>query len=195
VSRLAPGPRAPATGSSKGKWLSEETYSNLCALCERPEVCDYPDAYSGYDGALRCLTHNGGDVAWTKATYVRQYFGLDAQGSNEATATPATPGKADPGNYRYLCPDGTKVTIDEKTKPCTWAARPWQGYMTNGGVADIDAVQKVAHPHPLVRSIPTLLLRVPPPPSRPQPLAPTPHNWQLELNRLYFNDATTSPRS
>ncbi|XP_011497419.1 PREDICTED: transferrin [Ceratosolen solmsi marchali] len=120
----------------------KETYGNLCALCEKPDICDYPDAYSGYEGALRCLTQNGGDVAWTKAIYVRQFFGLDTQGSNEATATTATTIKADPRNYRYLCPDGTKVPIDERTKPCTWAARPWQGYMTNGGVADIDAVQK-----------------------------------------------------
>lgn len=40
---------------------SEETYSNMCALCEKPDVCDYPDKYSGYEGALRCLTQNGGE--------------------------------------------------------------------------------------------------------------------------------------
>lgn len=116
--------------------LAEESYSNLCALCERPDVCDYPDEYSGYEGALRCLAENGGDVAWTKLGYVRRFFGL-------GEGAPAR--KADPADYRYLCPDGTKVALDDdKAKPCTWAARPWQGYMTNGGVADIDAVQTVS---------------------------------------------------
>ncbi|XP_031787919.1 transferrin [Nasonia vitripennis] len=131
----------------------KETYSNLCALCEKPESCDYPDAYSGYEGALRCLAENGGDVAWTKLTYVRRFFGLaGAKPTNDAihhsdnssatSTTSKVPVKAKPSEYRYFCPDGTKLPIDEKTKPCTWADRPWQGYMSNGGVADIDAVQK-----------------------------------------------------
>ncbi|XP_058797852.1 transferrin [Phymastichus coffea] len=124
----------------------KETYSNLCALCEKPEVCDYPDNFSGYEGALRCLAQNVGDVAWTKVIYVRRFFGLSTHESNDA-ATPATTTTANPlkvkaSDYRYFCPDGTKVPIDEKTQPCTWAARPWQGYMSNGGVADIDAVQR-----------------------------------------------------
>ena len=114
----------------------------MCALCEKPNVCDYPDRYSGYEGALRCLAENGGDVAWTKVIYVRRFFGLTT--SNDAATMAPTPSKVNPADYRYLCPDGTKVAIDEKTKPCTWAARPWQGYMTNGGVADVDAVQKVS---------------------------------------------------
>lgn len=54
----------------------EQKYSNLCELCEHPEVCDYPDLYSGYDGALRCLAHNGGQIAWTKVIYVRKFFGV-----------------------------------------------------------------------------------------------------------------------
>ncbi|KAL7301182.1 hypothetical protein TKK_0006152 [Trichogramma kaykai] len=123
----------------------KETYSNLCALCEKPEACDYPDANSGYEGALRCLTQSGGDIAWTKLIYVRRYFGINFGPASNDAATPApTPGpsKADPADYRILCPDGNTVPIDDKTKPCTWAARPWQGYMTNGGVTDMDAVQK-----------------------------------------------------
>ncbi|KAJ8681899.1 hypothetical protein QAD02_017691, partial [Eretmocerus hayati] len=123
----------------------KKTYSNLCALCENPEVCDYPDTYSGYEGALRCLAQNGGDVAWTKVIYVRKFFGLQTssgkqQPSSGDTSSNQVSPKFDPSDYRYLCPDGTKQPIDGK--PCTWAARPWQGYMSNGGVIDIDAVQK-----------------------------------------------------
>ncbi|XP_043272670.1 transferrin [Venturia canescens] len=114
----------------------KETYSNMCALCEKPSVCDYPDIYSGYEGALRCLAHNGGQVAWTKVIYVKKFFGLPIG------ITPAVPTQEDPTNFRYFCPDGTKVPIDATTKPCTWAARPWQGYMTNGQVTNVEAVQK-----------------------------------------------------
>ncbi|XP_076759575.1 transferrin 1 [Xylocopa sonorina] len=114
----------------------KETYSNMCALCEKPEVCDYPDIYSGYEGALRCLVHNGGQVAWTKVIYVKRFFGLPVG------VSPAVPTTENPADYRYFCPDGSKVPIDATTKPCTWAARPWQGYMTNGGVGDVQAVQK-----------------------------------------------------
>ncbi|CAK9824828.1 unnamed protein product [Anthophora retusa] len=114
----------------------KETYSNMCALCEKPEVCDYPDIFSGYEGALRCLAHNGGEVAWTKVIYVKRFFGLPVG------VSPAVPTSENPADYRYFCPDGTKVPIDANTKPCTWAARPWQGYMTNGAVKDVEGVQK-----------------------------------------------------
>lgn len=54
----------------------ERRYSNLCALCEDPVKCNYPDKYSGYEGAIRCLAENGGDVAFTKVIYVRKFFGV-----------------------------------------------------------------------------------------------------------------------
>lgn len=110
----------------------------MCALCEKPEVCDYPDIYSGYEGALRCLARNGGDVAWTKVIYVKRFFGLPVG------ASPAVPTNENPADYRYFCPDGSKVAINANTKPCTWAARPWQGYMINDAVGDVQAVQKVS---------------------------------------------------
>ncbi|XP_014488934.1 PREDICTED: transferrin [Dinoponera quadriceps] len=115
----------------------KETYSNMCALCEKPSVCDYPDIYSGYEGALRCLAHNGGEVAWTKVIYVKRFFGLPVG------VTPAMPTSENPADFRYFCPDGSKVPIDANTKPCTWAARPWQGYMTNGDDANnVEAIQR-----------------------------------------------------
>lgn len=54
----------------------ESQYSQLCAMCEHPDICDYPDNYSGYEGALRCLATNGGQVAFTKVIYVRKFFGV-----------------------------------------------------------------------------------------------------------------------
>ncbi|XP_050308566.1 transferrin [Anthonomus grandis grandis] len=118
-----------------GKWSPDpkinlklkRKYSNLCALCEHPDICDYPDLFSGYDGALRCLAHNGGQIAWTKVIFVRKFFGLPVG------ITPAKPTTEDPSKFAYLCPDGTKVPVTDT--PCTWAARPWQGYMTNAAIA------------------------------------------------------------
>lgn len=46
--------------------------------------------------------------------------------------TPAQPSDENPDDYVYLCPDASRVPIREK--PCTWAARPWQGYMANADV-------------------------------------------------------------
>lgn len=109
--------------------LLKKRYSNLCALCERPEVCDYPDKYSGYDGAIRCLVENNGDVAFTKVIYVNKYFGLPVGG---APAQPALNPNARTEDYVYLCEDGSTRPI---TGPaCSWAQRPWQGYMGNGDI-------------------------------------------------------------
>ncbi|XP_053682480.1 transferrin [Sabethes cyaneus] len=109
--------------------LLKKRYSNLCALCERPDVCDYPDKYSGYDGAIRCLVENNGDVAFTKVIYVNKYFGLPV---GEAPAQPALNPNARTEDYVYLCEDGTTRPI---TGPaCSWAQRPWQGYMGNGDI-------------------------------------------------------------
>ncbi|KAF0314806.1 hypothetical protein GQ607_017962, partial [Colletotrichum asianum] len=114
-----------------GKWspdpefnqVLKQRYSNLCALCEHPDVCDYPDKFSGYDGALRCLAQNGGEVAWTKVYFVKKHFGL-AIGNGAAT-----PNDQNPDDYAYFCPDGTKKPV---TGPaCRWAARPWQGYIAD----------------------------------------------------------------
>nr|QHB21602.1 venom transferrin 1 [Platymeris rhadamanthus] len=96
------------------------TYKNLCELCEHPEKCDYPDQNSGYEGALRCLA-TGGQIAWTKVIFVKKFFGMP-YGSQ-----PAKQSEHDPKNYAYLCPDGTKKPVTGA--PCTWAARPWQGYV------------------------------------------------------------------
>ncbi|XP_058830557.1 transferrin [Topomyia yanbarensis] len=111
--------------------LLKKRYSSLCALCEKPDVCDYPDKYSGYDGAIRCLVENNGDVAFTKVIYVNKYFGLPVGG---APAQPALNPAARSDDYVYLCEDGTTRPI---TGPaCSWAQRPWQAYMGNGDIND-----------------------------------------------------------
>lgn len=51
----------------------------MCALCEDPVKCNYPDKYSGYEGAIRCLVENGGDVAFTKVIFVRRFFGVSVK--------------------------------------------------------------------------------------------------------------------
>ncbi|XP_045769490.1 transferrin isoform X1 [Maniola jurtina] len=101
-------------------------YSQLCALCEHPDICDYPDNYSGYDGALRCLAHNGGEVAFTKVIYTRKFFGLPVG------TTPASQSPENPDEYAYLCVDGSKVPVRQKA--CSWAARPWQGLLGHNDV-------------------------------------------------------------
>ncbi|XP_046386336.1 transferrin [Ischnura elegans] len=108
-------------------------YSSLCSLCEHPEACNYPDKYSGYDGAIRCMiAPNRGDVAWTKVVVVRQFFGLPP-----FSRTPEM--EQDPlmnlDLYSYLCPDGTKQPLTT-AQPCTWAGRPWPGYIAHTMAAE-----------------------------------------------------------
>lgn len=91
-------------------------------MCEDPAKCDYPDKYSGYEGAVRCVAEGKGDVAFTKVIWVNKYFGM----------WPNTTAQGNPDDFEYLCEDGTRKTV--KGPACSWAARPWQGYMGNGDI-------------------------------------------------------------
>ncbi|EDW82176.1 uncharacterized protein Dwil_GK25660 [Drosophila willistoni] len=103
--------------------LLKKKYSNLCALCEKPSQCNYPDKFSGYDGAIRCLDKGQGEVAFTKVQFIKKYFALPGSSS------PETPAEGNPDNFEYLCEDGTRRPI---TGPaCSWAQRPWSGYISN----------------------------------------------------------------
>lgn len=131
--------------------FTEKKYPNLCALCENPVKCNYPDKYSGYDGAIRCLVEKNADVAFTKTIYVRRYFGVSVHSTAGRLASVARritrlvlfqlpingqpslmQPQANPEDYEYLCEDGSRRPV---TGPaCSWAQRPWQGYMSNGDV-------------------------------------------------------------
>ncbi|KAH8362425.1 hypothetical protein KR200_007051 [Drosophila serrata] len=103
--------------------LLKKKYSNLCALCEKPEQCNYPDKFSGYDGAIRCLDKGQGEVAFSKVQYIKKYFGLPGAGPDAPKA------EGNPDDFEYLCEDGTRRPI---TGPaCSWAQRPWSGYISN----------------------------------------------------------------
>ncbi|KAL5276167.1 MFI2 family protein [Megaselia abdita] len=112
--------------------LLKKKYSNLCALCEQPEQCNYPDKYSGYDGAIRCLDKGEGDVAFTKTFFVKKYFMPHPESSKAA--------EGNPENYEYLCEDGSRLPI---TGPaCSWAQRPWKGYISNSDNVQGDTLLK-----------------------------------------------------
>lgn len=99
--------------------ILKKKYSNLCALCEKPEQCNYPDIYSGYDGAIRCLDKGKGEVAFSKTQFIKKYFGL----------APGSTAEGNPENFEYLCEDGSRRPL---TGPvCSWAQRPWMGYISN----------------------------------------------------------------
>lgn len=50
-------------------------YEAMCSMC-RGRTCDKEDEYAGYVGALRCLTLNNGDVAFSKLTVAQQFFAV-----------------------------------------------------------------------------------------------------------------------
>lgn len=43
-----------------------------------------------------------------------------------------TQAQANPDDYEYLCEDGTRRAVTDKA--CSWAQRPWQGFMSNADV-------------------------------------------------------------
>lgn len=110
--------------------LLKRRYGNLCERCAAPDRCDRQDRYAGYDGAIRCLAENGGDVAFTKTIFVRKYFGLPV--TPGGPAEPALNPAARPDDYVYLCEDGSTRSIADGTPACSWAQRPWPVLVGNG---------------------------------------------------------------
>ncbi|XP_058126943.1 transferrin [Anopheles ziemanni] len=122
-----PGPYSPHADNDV---LLKHRFANLCERCDAPAQCDKQDRYAGYEGAIRCLVENSGDVAFTKTIFVRKYFGLPV--TPGGTAQPARNPAARPEDYVYLCEDGTTRPIADGTAPCSWAQRPWPVLLTNG---------------------------------------------------------------
>lgn len=116
-----------------GSWVPEKetdkklkaNYPNLCELCENPKTCGRDDKYSNYDGALRCLTRNGGDVAWTKMDAVEKFFNLKESMPLEITK-----------DYSLLCWDGSSMPLTSKN-PCSWAKRPWKAIVASNRLGSV----------------------------------------------------------
>ncbi|KAG7165605.1 Transferrin-like 1 [Homarus americanus] len=51
----------------------KDRFGAMCSLC-KGGTCDSNDDYAGYEGALRCLTQNDGDIAFSKINVVQQFF-------------------------------------------------------------------------------------------------------------------------
>uniref|UniRef100_A0A182PR24 Transferrin n=1 Tax=Anopheles epiroticus TaxID=199890 RepID=A0A182PR24_9DIPT len=115
--------------------LLKDRYANLCQRCDQPDRCGKEDRYAGYEGAIRCLVENGGDVAFSKTINVRKYFGLPVTAGG-VPAGPAANPDARPEDYVYLCEDGTTRPIGDASQPvCSWAQRPWQVLLGNGDLS------------------------------------------------------------
>lgn len=82
---------------------------------------------------MRCLVEGRGDAAFTKSYFVKKHFGLPISDNNTSTPTSDTSG------FEYLCEDGSRKPITDP-KPCSWAQRPWQGYMTNADVLPLKSL-------------------------------------------------------
>uniref|UniRef100_A0A0N7ZB72 Transferrin-like domain-containing protein n=1 Tax=Scylla olivacea TaxID=85551 RepID=A0A0N7ZB72_SCYOL len=103
-------------------------YDAMCSMCSG-RTCDRNDDYAGYVGALNCLSFNGGDVAFSKLSIVKQFFEDNVL--------------ANVSNYGLMCPDGSVVDIySSAAEACFWAARPWDTFVTHGGASDAK-VQKI----------------------------------------------------
>uniref|UniRef100_A0A182TBM8 Transferrin n=1 Tax=Anopheles maculatus TaxID=74869 RepID=A0A182TBM8_9DIPT len=112
--------------------LLKGRYANLCERCDQPQRCAKDDRFAGYEGAIRCLVENGGDVAFTKTIFVRKYFGLPV--TPGGAPAPALNPNARSEDYLYLCEDGTTRPIADGQPVCSWAQRPWQVLLGNGDV-------------------------------------------------------------
>ncbi|ODM93913.1 Transferrin [Orchesella cincta] len=118
-SACAPGSWVPEKETDK---RLKQAYSKLCALCKDPSTCGKDDPYSNYDGALRCLTENEGDVAWTKMDAVVKFFKL-----KDTTPLTIT------NEYELLCWDGSTLPLTTD-KPCSWAKRPWKAFVASSRI-------------------------------------------------------------
>ncbi|XP_076036102.1 uncharacterized protein LOC143022049 [Oratosquilla oratoria] len=114
-----------------GTWATTEDmdielktkYPSLCSMC-KSGTCDRNDEYVGYSGALRCLTENNGDVAFSILSDTKNFFEENKINAND---------------YGLLCPDGSIIDITgaTTTEDCFWAARPWDVYVANGHISDM----------------------------------------------------------
>lgn len=86
---------------------------------------------------MKCVVEGKGDVAFTKTYFVKKHFNIPI-----VPGQPGTPSN-DAQNYEYLCEDGNRTPITDPN-PCSWAQRPWQGYMSNADtVSQKSSIQSI----------------------------------------------------
>jgi hypothetical protein len=91
----------------------KKKYPELCSLCnvDGGGNCSYGTPGNNHQQALNCLK-NGGDVAYVSLEDAHNFFFTD----NPDIAS----------NYAFLCPNGTKQTIHDNARPCSWLSQPWK---------------------------------------------------------------------
>ncbi|XP_029670879.1 transferrin-like isoform X1 [Formica exsecta] len=97
-----------------GEWIADSSfdqelknkYPELCDLCDDRTACTYNNMEKhGHLGALDCLTHRNGKVAYVALSYVREYLRTNA-------------------SFQFLCPNGNILPLTTET-PCAWLKQPW----------------------------------------------------------------------
>uniref|UniRef100_A0A1E1WVR2 Putative transferrin n=1 Tax=Tityus obscurus TaxID=1221240 RepID=A0A1E1WVR2_TITOB len=106
-----------------GKWSNDpivdaelkKKHPSLCSLCENSELCSKTDLYSGYEGALRCLDDDRGDIAFSKTEVVEKYIQDNPAFVEE---------------HEYLCIDNTRKNLREGADlSCSWGVRPSNAFV------------------------------------------------------------------
>ncbi|XP_055389927.1 uncharacterized protein LOC129618922 [Condylostylus longicornis] len=103
----------------------KKKYSNLCQLCENPAKCNHNDNYANYYDSIECLVHGGGDVAFTRRSDIRRYFGIVGEDGNK---------DVDINDYELLCEDGSRRPINGTG--CSLAKRPNAAYVTTTNITN-----------------------------------------------------------
>lgn len=110
---------SPGAGDSSVVGDNTALGDKLCSACKSGQDSDFcvagADAYSGYDGALTCMTEGSGDVAFIKHTTM-----ADHDWSNGDTMN----------DYKLLCPQGGCQGVDEWAT-CKWATVPAHAVVVN----------------------------------------------------------------
>jgi len=92
----------------------------LCSSCKDPNAETFcvkgSEEYSGYEGALKCMIEDSGDVAFIKHTTMDDY---PWTGSGKTAA-----------NYKLLCPQGGCVPVTDYLA-CKWATVPSHAVVVN----------------------------------------------------------------
>uniref|UniRef100_A0A1W7R9D1 Transferrin n=1 Tax=Hadrurus spadix TaxID=141984 RepID=A0A1W7R9D1_9SCOR len=93
----------------------KKKYPSLCALCGNPETCTRGDQYGGYEGSLRCLSEDRGDIAFSKTEAVEAFLQQNPEQESQLD---------------YLCLDGSRIPVSQEiNSSCTWGRRPSNGFV------------------------------------------------------------------